>query len=86
MPNLSLFVLFQNLKIFLHQNKRLCFKPCQKCCVFIWTPGILFDFRGYALLDTFYIIEIQLLVFKLYPVISSKLRSGCSSEWKSESP
>ena len=31
---------------------------------------ILFDCKGYALSDTFYRIEIKLLVFKLCPVLS----------------
>ena len=47
---------------------------------------IQFDCEGYALSDTFYRIEIELLVFKLCPVLIgqsfSKLSSGCSSEWK----
>ena len=46
--------------------------------------------EGYALPDTFYRIEIELLVFKLCPVLFrwsfSKLSSGCSSEGKRESP
>ena len=48
---------------------------------------IQFDCEGYALSDTFYRIEIELLVFKLCPVYLGspffKLSSGCSSEWKS---
>ena len=40
--------------------------------------------------DTFYGIEIELLCFKLCPVLFrqsfSKLSSDCSSEWKNESP
>ena len=43
-----------------------------------------------ALSDTFNRIEIELLVFKLCPVLFgwsfSKSSPGCSSEWKSESP
>ena len=41
---------------------------------------------GYAPSNTFYKIEIELLVFKLCPVLFglsfSNLSSGCSSEWK----
>ena len=51
---------------------------------------IQFDCEGYALSDTFYGIEIELLVFKLCPVLFgqsfSKLSSGCSFERKNESP
>ena len=50
---------------------------------------IQFDGEGYALSDTFYRIEIELLVFKLCPVLVrwsfSKLSSGCSPKWKNES-
>ena len=51
---------------------------------------ILFHCEGYALSDTFDRIEIELLIFKLCPGFFgqsfSKLSSGCSSVWKSESP
>ena len=51
---------------------------------------ILFDCESYALSDTFNRIEIELLVFKLCPGLFgdtfSKLSSGYSSLWKSESP
>ena len=51
---------------------------------------IQFDCEGYALSDTFYRIEIELLGFILCPVLFgksfSKLSSGSSFEWESESP
>ena len=51
---------------------------------------IAINLIGYEPSDTFYRIEIELLVFKLCPVLFgksfSKLSSGCSSEWENESP
>ena len=51
---------------------------------------LTYSCKGYVLSDTFYRIETELLVLKLYPVLSgqsfSKLSSGCSSLWKNESP
>ena len=55
----------------------------------MFSSYIQFDCEGYALSDTFYRTEIELLVFKLCPffwVVISKLSSGCSSEWKNKSP
>ena len=38
--NVSLFILFHDLKYFCTRTKGYCFKLCKKCCVFIGTPGI----------------------------------------------
>ena len=49
-----------------------------------FSSDIQFDCKGYTLSGTFYRIEIELLVFKLCPVLFgksfSKLSFGCSSE------
>ena len=75
---------------FVNSMKRLVFDltkiPLHKRLVL--TYSLIVKVMHYQI--PFYRIEIELLVLKLCPVLFrwsfSKLRTGCSSEWKSESP